>query len=60
MNFGFWVQGVEFCVSRFGCERFGVPGLGSNGVGIRGTLGDIDPFNEVPFKRATSPFKGSP
>ena len=24
------------------------------GVRIRGTLGDIDPLNEVPFKRALS------
>ena len=35
------------------------------GVRIRGTLGDIDPLNKVPFKRATSrvqkgPLKGSP
>ena len=24
------------------------------GVRIKGTLGDIDPLNKVPFKRATS------
>ena len=24
------------------------------GVGIKGTLGDIDPLNKVPFKRARS------
>ena len=24
------------------------------GAGIKGTLGDIDPLNKVPFKRATS------
>ena len=40
----------------------GVLGLGAR---IRGTLGDIDPLNKVPFKRAGSrvkkgPFKGSP
>ena len=36
------------------------------GVGIRGTLGDIDPLNKVPFKRARSrvqkgyPLRGLP
>ena len=34
------------------------------GVRIRGTLGDIDPLNKVPFKRATSregsPLRGLP
>ena len=31
-------------------------GLGASfmGVGIGGTLGDIDPLNKVPLKRATS------
>ena len=27
---------------------------------IRGTLGDIDPLNKVPFKRATSKVKKGP
>ena len=39
-----------------------MPGVASGsyvlGVRIRGTLGDIDPLNKVPFKRATS--RGSP
>ena len=36
-------------------------GLGLLGVRIRKTLGDIDPLNKVPFKRATSGVqKGSP
>ena len=30
------------------------------GVRIRGTLGDIDPFNKVPFKRARSRVKKGP
>ena len=30
------------------------------GVGIRGTLGDIDPLNKVPFKRAISRAKKDP
>ena len=30
------------------------------GVGIRGTLGDIDPLNKVPFKRARSRAKKGP
>ena len=30
------------------------------GVGIRGTLGDIDPLNKVPFKRARSRVKKGP
>ena len=30
------------------------------GVGIRGTLGDIDPFNKVPFKRDTSRVQKGP
>ena len=30
--------------------------VGIIGVGIRGTLGDIDPLNNVPFKRARSRF----
>ena len=36
-------------------------GLGLLGFRIRGTLGDIDPLNKVPFKSATSRVqKGSP
>ena len=30
------------------------------GVRIRGTLGDIDPLNKVPFKRAKSRVKKGP
>ena len=30
------------------------------GVRIRGTLGDIDPLNKVPFKRAISRAKKGP
>ena len=30
------------------------------GVRIRGTLGDIDPDNKVPFKRATSRVQKGP
>ena len=30
--------------------------VGIIGVGIRGTLGDIDPLNKVPLKRARSRF----
>ena len=30
------------------------------GVRIRGTLGDIDPLNKVPFKRAISKVKKGP
>ena len=30
------------------------------GVRIRGTLGDIDPLNKVPFKRATRRVKKGP
>ena len=30
------------------------------GVRIRGTLGDIDPHNKVPFKRARSKVKKGP
>ena len=30
------------------------------GVMIRGTLGDIDPLNKVPFKRATSRVQKGP
>ena len=30
------------------------------GVGTRGTLGDIDPLNKVPFKRATSEVQKGP
>ena len=42
-----------------------IPGL-RLGVRIRGTLGDIDPLNKVPFKRARSrvqkgyPLRGLP
>ena len=32
----------------------------SVGVRIRGTLGDIDPLNKVPFKRATSRVQKGP
>ena len=36
-------------------------GQGSTlGVRIRGTLGDIDPLNKVPFKRATSRIQKGP
>ena len=41
-------------------------GLKMMGVRIRGTLGDIDPLNKVPFKRARSrvqkgyPLRGLP
>ena len=30
------------------------------GVRIRGTFGDIDPFNKVPFKRARSGVQKGP
>ena len=30
------------------------------GVRIRGTLGDLDPLNKVPFKRATSKVQKGP
>ena len=30
------------------------------GIRIRGTLGDIDPLNKVPFKRAISRAKKGP
>ena len=30
------------------------------GVRIRGTLGDMDPLNKVPFKRATSRVQKGP
>ena len=30
------------------------------GVRVRGTLGDIDPLNKVPFKRATSRVQKGP
>ena len=34
--------------------------LSQVGVRIRGTLGDIDPLNKVPFKRATSRVQKGP
>ena len=43
-----------------------VPGSGSHcypkrlGIRIRGTLGDIDPLNKVPFKRPTSRVEEGP
>ena len=30
------------------------------GVRIRGTLGDVDPLNKVPFKRTTSSIQKGP
>ena len=36
------------------------PGFSLLGVGIRGTLGDLDPLNKVPFKRAKSKVKNGP
>ena len=30
------------------------------GVRIRGTVGDLDPLNKVPFKRATSSVQKGP
>ena len=41
-------------------SRISGPYLGSLGVRIRGTLGDIDPLNKVPFKRAISSVKKGP
>ena len=35
-------------------------GLYKVGVRIRGTLGDIDPLNKFPFKRATSRVQKGP
>ena len=36
------------------------PKLGVRIRGIKGTLGDIDPLNKVPFKRATSRVQKGP
>ena len=52
-----------------GSTPFFIIGIGASSMGIRvrigWTLGDIDPLNKVPFKRAISgfrrvPFKASP
>ena len=34
--------------------------VGTVGVRIRGTPGDVDPLNKVPFKRATSRVEKGP
>ena len=38
----------------------GFGGVIELGVRIRGTLGDLDPLNKVPFKRATSRVQKGP
>ena len=50
---------ISAATGGFGKLGLPVP-FAIRGVRIRGTLGDIDPLNEVPFKRARSRVKKIP
>ena len=55
---GFRVGGLR--VLGLGAVGFRVCSVFNLGVRIKRTLGDIDPLNKVPFKRATSRVQKGP